>query len=171
MLNARENDRIVFTSCGSESDNGAIDIALELFRARHLPAGQSQPRRIPHVITSAIEHPAILVYLHELVARKEISLDVIGVNGAGQLGVQDVVAALRPDTALVSIMHSSNEIGTIQPIADITAAVKKFNPNTIIHTDAAQSIGDKHSIFCRFLSIFMYSIFVIFALCPEFGCV
>lgn len=65
----------------------------------------------------------------------------VGVDAAGLVSPADVVAALTPNTVLVSIMHSNNEVGTIQPIGAITSAVKAVNPDVLVHTDAAQSMG------------------------------
>ena len=65
----------------------------------------------------------------------------MGVDAAGLVSPADVLAALTPNTVLVSIMHSNNEVGTIQPIAAITSAVKGVNPDVQVHTDAAQSMG------------------------------
>lgn len=95
------------------------------------------------MISSAIEHPAILVYLKDLEGRGEIALDCVPVNAHGVISVADVVARLQKYTALVTIMHSNNEIGTIQPIAEIAGAVKasQFGNGVLVHTDAAQSIG------------------------------
>jgi cysteine desulfurase len=147
VIGAGNAKTIVFTSCGSESDNKAIDIALDnfLYHARGVGGG------IPHVVTCKIEHPATICYLRQLKLRGVIELTVVGVNGAGQVDPEVVRTALQPNTALVTIMHSNNEIGTIQPIRSIAEVVRAFNEKQgfdlsgsdriILHCDAAQSIG------------------------------
>jgi len=100
---------------------------------------------LPHVITSAIEHPAVIGYLYRLRDLGVLSLDVIGVNHEGFIDVNAVVASLTVHTALVTVMHSNNEVGTIQPIREISKAVKQYNATNkceiIVHVDAAQSLG------------------------------
>lgn len=140
LLRAGPHARIVFTGCGSESDNRAIDIAIDLHRRKEKSESKDSAT-VPHIVSSVIEHPAILAYLRALEAQGEIKIDLVPVNGAGLIRVADVLSVLRPETVLVTIMHSNNEIGTIQPISDITAAVKKSRPDVLMHTDAAQSTG------------------------------
>lgn len=125
---------IVFTSCGSESDNHAIASAVEhARRARDIP--------IPHVVTSAVEHPAILEYLIAARDRGELVFDAAPVDDAGVVSPSSVAALVRDDTCLVTVMHANNEVGAIQPVAAIAAAARAVNPNVIVHTDAAQSCG------------------------------
>lgn len=145
----------MFTACGTESDNRAIDIALDIYRYKHhLPINNASisssaphavlnndSKHLPRVVTSAIEHPAILSYLKDLRAQGEIALDVVDVDSTGLIKISDVLSVLNEQTALVTIMHSNNEIGTIQPIEEICTAVKRFRSDIIVHTDAAQSIG------------------------------
>lgn len=134
------------TSCGSESDNRAIDIALAYYLM-----GNSDSTTLPHIITSSIEHPAIIEYLKFLAASKRIEYTLLEVNEEGYVSPQDVALALKDSTALVTIMHSNNEIGTLQPIREISKAVHEFNcdmkernahrPPVLFHSDAAQSLG------------------------------
>lgn len=134
ILNARE-DEIIFTSGGTESDNLAV---IGIPRA-HRAKGR-------HVITSAIEHPAVLEPLQHLEKIGEIELTVLSVDACGRVSVEDVENTLRPDTILVSIMFANNEIGTIEPIADIGRAILKWRkehttPYPFFHTDACQAAG------------------------------
>jgi cysteine desulfurase len=121
-----QSDEIVFTGSATESNNLAL-----LGVARALPHKR-------HLIVSAVEHPAVMqpaMHLREL----GWELAVVPVDATGRVAPADVAAALRPDTALVSVMHANNEVGTIQPIAEI-AALAKAN-SSLMHADAAQSIG------------------------------
>lgn len=145
-----QTSEIIFTSCGSESDNHAIRIAVERGRAR-LPTGVT-----PHIVTTNIEHPAIEACLCALEYSGAVEVTRIGVDMEGLVAVGDVRDAVRPDqTVLVTIMHSNNEVGSVQPIKRIVKAVKfcskkiEGSPRTgaaaehlcLVHTDAAQSIG------------------------------
>jgi cysteine desulfurase len=134
LLNVRE-DEIIFTSGGTESDNLAL---VGTVRA-HTKAGN-------HVITSSIEHPAVLEVLQLLAKRQEIELTVLPVDEYGTVNPADVASALRADTILVSIMYANNEIGTIQPIADIGRVILKWRKEQssvypYFHSDACQATG------------------------------
>jgi cysteine desulfurase len=123
-----QSDEIVFTSGGTESNNLAIRGVL----AARAQAGCG------HLIISAVEHPATIEparYLESL--GHEVT--AIGVDDQGVVDPAEVAATLRPDTALVSIMHANNEIGAIQPIREIAELCRERG--VPIHTDAAQSIG------------------------------
>ena len=120
---------IILTSGGTESDNLAIRGAA-LARAH---AGR-------HLITSAIEHHAVL-HPMEALADEGFEITILPVDQHGLLEPQQVADAVRDDTILVSLMAANNEIGTIQPIAEIARAVKQRNPKTIVHTDAVQAAG------------------------------
>lgn len=133
-LNAH-SDEMVFCSGGTASDNLAV----------HGIFGVEKAHR-GHVITSAVEHPAVLEPLQHLVKRGKIELTVLPVDKTGKILIKDLVAALRPDTVLVSIMYANNEIGTIQPIAEIGRALlrwrkEKSTPYPYFHTDACQAAG------------------------------
>jgi cysteine desulfurase len=137
---------LIITSCGSESDNRAIDIALA-----HFFSTGNKEETLPHIIASCIEHPAILEYLKFLSQSKRIEFTLLAVNEEGYVSPQDVTGALKDSTALVTVMHSNNEIGTLQPIREIAKRVQEFNeslqsrgalrPPVLFHSDAAQSIG------------------------------
>jgi len=122
---------LVFTSGGSESDNLALRGAA--YAARRQGRGE-------HIITTAIEHHAVL---HEAERLQEEGFRVtyLGVDGEGFIDLQDLEDAITDDTALVSIMHVNNEVGTIEPIADAARVVKTKNPRAVFHTDAVQAAG------------------------------
>ncbi len=134
VLNARPEE-IIFTAGGTESDNMAV---VGLPRA-HVAKGK-------HVITSSLEHHAVLEPLVLMQKKGEIDLTILPVDRAGKVSVSDLEAALRPDTVLVSIMLANNEIGTIEPIADLGRAILKWRkdnatPYPYFHTDACQGAG------------------------------
>ena len=117
---------IVFTSGGTESDNMAV---LGAVRAR---AGARR------VVTSAIEHPAVLGPCQHL-EREGVQVTRLRVGPSGVVDPADVRRALRPDTALVSIMHANNELGTVQPIAEIAAIARAAG--VPLHVDGVQALG------------------------------
>ena len=126
-----ESDEIFFTSCGSESDNWAIKgIAHELAK-----------KGKKHLITSKIEHHAVLHTMQAL-EKEGFSVTYLDVYENGIVKPEDVKNAIRPDTALVSIMYANNEIGTIQPISDIGKICKDMK--VLFHTDAVQAVGNVH---------------------------
>ena len=120
-------DEIVFTSGGSEANNHALKGAF--FRAG---------RRDIHIITTQVEHPAIINPCRFL-ERLGASVTYLPVDGYGRVNPDDVRRTLRPETVLVSVMHANNEVGTIQPIAEISRLLR--GTGILLHTDAAQSAG------------------------------
>ena len=103
-----EPDQIVFTGAGSEANNLAIKgVAF------------AQRERGDHLITSAVEHPAVLNTCQYLVQRFGFRLTILPVDGTGLVDPGDVERAIEPGTVLITIMHANNEVGTIQPIAEI----------------------------------------------------
>lgn len=125
LINA-EPEEIIFTSSATESNNMALKgVALSL------PKGK-------HIVISAIEHPCIEESAKWL-ARQGFKITKIGVDKYGMVNPKDVEAAIRPETILVSIIFASNEIGTIQPIAEIGKICRK--KGIYFHTDAAQALG------------------------------
>ncbi|MBP9890562.1 MAG: cysteine desulfurase [Planctomycetes bacterium] len=127
-LNAKHPSEIVFTSGGTESDNAAIEgIAYAM---------QQQGRN--HLITSAIEHRAVLAPC-EFLSKHGFELTVLPVNSVGCVRIEDVKKALKPSTALISVMLANNEIRTIQPIAEICALARE--KGIAVHTDAVQAAG------------------------------
>ncbi len=120
-------DEIVFTSGGSEADNLALTGVFFALRERG-----------DHIITTAVEHPAILEPLRFL-ERLGARVTVIPVDRTGMVDPEDVRRAITPRTILVSVMHANNEVGTIEPIAEIAAIAHEHG--VLVHTDAAQSVG------------------------------
>lgn len=123
-----EPSEIIFTSGGSEADNQAIVSAARL--------GQKQGKK--HIISSAFEHHAVL---HTLKALEKEGFDVtlLDVHSDGIVRPEEVRAAIRPDTCLVTIMYANNEIGTIQPIKEIGGICRE--KGVLFHTDAVQAAG------------------------------
>ncbi|CAB1241251.1 Cysteine desulfurase IscS [Ruminococcaceae bacterium BL-6] len=127
-LGARPGE-IFFTSGGSESDNWAIKGVARAM------SGEGKK----HIVTTRFEHHAVL---HSAAALEQEGFEVtyLGVHGDGLVRPQEVEAALRPDTALVTVMYANNEIGTIQPIPEIGAVCRKHG--VVFHTDAVQAVGN-----------------------------
>ncbi len=120
---------IYFTGCGSEADNWAIKGTL----VRLAKKGRN------HLITSAIEHHAVLHTAEALKKQLGVETTYIGVDRDGRVSPQDIADAIRPETALVSIMFANNEIGSIQPIAEIARICRERG--VLFHTDAVQAVG------------------------------
>ena len=125
-LNAKPNE-IYFTGCGTESDNWAVRGSAYALKAKG-----------NHIITSAIEHHAILHTCQQL-EREGFKVTYLPVDEYGQVSAADVEKAITPDTTLISIMTANNEIGTIQPIAEIGAIARAHGVR--FHTDAVQAVG------------------------------
>jgi len=123
-----EPSEIVFTSGGTESDNFALRGAAEALE----PTGRR------HLIASSIEHEAVLVTLRAL-ARRGWRTTLLSVDASGILRPEALAEALTDDTAIVSVMHANNEIGTIQPVAELARLAHARG--ALFHTDAVQSIG------------------------------
>lgn len=121
---------IIFTGCGSESDNLALRGVMMAARARG---------RGNHLITSAIEHEAVLQTAVQLRDRFGFDLTVLPVDETGQINLNELEAAIRDDTVLISIMAANNEIGTLQPIAQIGELARARG--VLFHTDAIQAIA------------------------------
>ncbi len=119
-------DEIVFTACGTESDNAAIRSALEVFPEKR------------HIITSRVEHPAVLTQCRNL-TKRGYRVTELNVDGNGQLDLNELEKALDDDTAIVSLMYANNETGVIFPIEEAARIVKK--KGAIFHTDAVQAVG------------------------------
>jgi len=126
LLNCQPSE-VVFTSGGTESNNYAIKgIALA-----HRDRGN-------HIITSAIEHPAVIEVCHWLEGQG-FRVTVLPVDGHGLVDPADLEGAINPGTLLVTIMHANNEVGTIQPIRELSEIAHRHG--ALVHTDAAQSVG------------------------------
>lgn len=137
-----EPEEIIFTSCGTESDNTAIMSAVE-----------SVPYK-KHVITSRVEHPAVLNFCKHL-GRKGYRITFIPVDKQGRLRLDDFSKAIGDDTALVSLMYANNETGVIFPLMEIGEMLKERG--ILFHTDAVQAVG-KIPIDSRKLSVDMLSL-------------
>ncbi|MDQ3752050.1 MAG: cysteine desulfurase [Actinomycetota bacterium] len=122
------HSEITFTGGGTEADNLALKGPFDAIAGGH-------------VIVSAIEHRAVLDTAKWL-ERQGATVAVVSVGEGGIADPRDVAAAVTSSTVVVSVMAVNNEIGTIQPIADIAAAVKAVNPATLVHTDAVQALGN-----------------------------
>jgi cysteine desulfurase len=123
-----EPDSVVFTASGSEADN----LAIKGVAFARLGQGD-------HIITSAIEHPAVLGACRYLERRFGYRLTILPVDGFGTVDPEDVRRAIEPGTVLVSVMHANNEVGTLEPIAEIAGVAREHR--IACHTDAAQSVG------------------------------
>ncbi len=121
-----EPAEIVFTSCGTESTNAAIHSALLMDRDRQ------------HIVTTRVEHSATLKHC-EALAKRGTEVTWLGVDPRGQVDLAELDRAIRPDTALVSVMWANNETGVIFPVEEIAAIVRK--KGALFHTDAVQAIG------------------------------
>jgi len=126
LLNAHPGE-IVFTSGGTESDN----LALRGIAYKNRNSGR-------HIITSQIEHPAILETCHSL-EREGFSVTYLPVNREGLIELSELERAIRPDTILISIMHANNEVGTIQPLEEVGRLAA--DRDIYLHTDAVQTVG------------------------------
>ena len=118
---------VVFTSGGTEANNTALKGVVEAAGAER-----------PHIVTTAVEHPAIVEPCRYL-ERHGVDVTVVGVDATGLVDPDDIAAAIRPETVLVSVMHANNEVGTVEPIAEISRITREAG--VLLHSDAAQSVG------------------------------
>lgn len=144
--NLKVNEKeIFFTSGGTEADNIAlIGSAMANYRAGR------------HMITTGIEHPAVLQTMRYL-EEQGFKATYLPVDRNGAIRLEDLQNAITRDTILVSIMHTNNEIGTLQPIAEAGNLIKKINPNVIFHVDAVQGFG-KFRIYPKRMNIDLLSV-------------
>lgn len=136
---------IVFTSGGTESDNLAL-----------IGGAMANKRRGMHIITTKIEHPAILntvAYLKE----EGFEIDYLSVDSLGRISLEELEEKLRDDTIIVSIMHTNNEVGSLQPITEAGSLIKRKNPSCLFHVDAVQGFG-KAEIFPKKQNIDLLSV-------------
>jgi len=127
LIGASDANEIVFTSCGSESDNWAI---------RGVLATRPEKR---HVVTTLVEHEAVR-NLCQILEKEGYEITWLGVDGQGELDLESLRAALRPDTALVSIMLANNETGVLFPIDQIGRIVREKS-DAVFHVDGVQAVG------------------------------
>jgi cysteine desulfurase len=148
LIGAKASE-IVFTSGGTEADNLAIFGTVEASR---------KPRK--HVVTTSIEHHAVLNACQEL-ERRGVEVSYVPVGGEGVVDPFDIRRALRPETVLITVMHANNEIGTIQPIAEIGRIAREGD--VLFHSDAVQSAGklalDVNRLGVDFLSLSAHKIY------------
>lgn len=128
ILKVREKN-ILFTSCGTESDNIAI-----------IGGALANGRKGRHLITTKIEHPAVLEAM-KFLESQDFDVTYLPVDEKGIVSPESVEEAVREDTILVSVMHTNNEIGSVQPIEEIGKRIKRKNPSTLFHVDAVQGFG------------------------------
>lgn len=127
-----QEKEIIFTSGGTESDNIAL-----------IGGAYANGRAGRHIITTRIEHPAVLqtcAYLEE----QGFQVTYLSVDSKGVISLRDLEKAMTRGTILVSIMHTNNEIGSLQPIAEAGELIHRMNPQTLFHCDAVQGFGKFH---------------------------
>ena len=126
LIGAAESDEIFFTAGGTESDNWALRGVISAASGRS------------HVVTTAIEHEAVLATCQTLEA-EGVKVTYVKPNRKGRVSAEDVAAAIRPDTKIVSVIWGNNEVGTVQPIHEIGALCRERG--ILFHTDAVQALG------------------------------
>ena len=126
LINCQPHE-IVFTSGGTESNNYAIK-----------GAAFAQQNKGNHIITSRIEHPAV-IEVCKFLEKRGFQITYLPVDEYGMINIDDLEKAIKPETILITIMHANNEVGTVQPIEEIAVIARKRG--ILIHTDAAQSVG------------------------------
>lgn len=144
ILKVNEKE-IFFTSGGTESDNMAL-----------IGCARANARRGKHLITTQIEHPAVLNTMRYL---ESVGYQVtyLPVDSHGLISLEDLQQAMTQETILVSIMHTNNEIGALEPVAEAAALVKRRNPFTLFHVDAVQGFG-KAKIYPKRMGIDLLSV-------------
>ncbi len=140
-----DEKEIYFTSGGTESNNWAL-----------IGTAMANQRAGKHIIISSIEHPAVSAPA-EYLESQGFSITRLGVDKEGKISLEALEQAITPETILVSIMYVNNEIGSVQPIAEIGELIKKKNPKTYFHVDAIQAYG-KYRILPKKMNIDMLSV-------------
>lgn len=144
LLKVSEKE-ILFTSGGTESDNMAI-----------IGCAMANNRRGRHLVTTRIEHPAVLQTMQYL-ETQGFRVTYLPVDKTGRVRLEDLQNAITPETILVSMMLVNNEIGSIQPIEEAGALIKRMNPNILFHVDAVQGFG-KIKIYPKRMNIDLMSV-------------
>ncbi|MDP8263274.1 MAG: cysteine desulfurase NifS [Candidatus Ancaeobacter aquaticus] len=126
LIGAESPEEIIFTSCGTESDNSAILSMIE---------SESEKK---HIITTRVEHPAVW-NLCQYLKTRGYRVTELGVDNEGMINIDELKASLTPDTAVVSVMYANNETGVVFPVEEIADIVK--SRGIIFHTDAVQAVG------------------------------
>lgn len=140
-----DEKEIYFTSGGTESDNMAL-----------IGCARANARRGRHLITTQIEHPAVLNTMRYLESAG-YRVTYLPVNAHGLISLEDLRRAMTQDTILVSVMHTNNEIGALEPVEEAAALVKRMNPFTLFHVDAVQGFG-KAKIYPKRMGIDLMSV-------------
>uniref|UniRef100_A0A7S3Q6W6 Aminotransferase class V domain-containing protein n=1 Tax=Chaetoceros debilis TaxID=122233 RepID=A0A7S3Q6W6_9STRA len=156
VVSAEYQNGVIFTGCGTEADNLAIHLALEANRQRFedyntwdqnedLSSSSFTTPRIPHIITSNVEHPAIAQYLKALESEGRVTVTYVPVDKEGIVPAEEMKRAIddnQDNTILVTLMLANNESGALQPVKEIADYCKtKKNGGILFHTDAAQAVG------------------------------
>lgn len=140
-----QEKEIVFTSGGTESNNLAI-----------IGSAMSNQRAGKHIITTQVEHASVANTM-KFLEDNGFEITYLGVDHDGRISLEELKAAMRPDTILVSIMQVNNEIGAVMPVEEAGKLIKEINPNTLFHVDAIQSYGKLHispkNMNCDLLSV------------------
>lgn len=157
MIGGEPQD-IVFTSGGTESNNLVIHSVLRHFHKTHTSSGDASERHspgeraVPHVVTCSVEHDSIRLPLEHLEEEQMAAVTFVPVSKVnGRAEVDDILAAVRPTTCLVTIMLANNETGVVMPIPELGQRVRALNqqraaaglPPILLHTDAAQALGKR----------------------------
>ena len=136
FLDAGNSGEVIFTSSGSESINLAITGSVYAYM-------KNNKKKVPHIITSTVEHHAVL-NTFKFLESIGIETTYVGVNEFGMIDIEEITGAIRENTSLVSIMGANNETGTLFPIKQIFEEVKKIKEDVICHSDLVQVIGKAH---------------------------
>ncbi len=128
ILGAKADSEIIFMGSATEANNAAIRGVLT-----------ANPDR-KHIITTSVEHPSVYELCKDLI-RSGYEVTFLAVDEDGQLNIKELINAIRPDTAIVSIMHANNETGIINPIEKLSRIVKMTDSKIVFHTDATQTVG------------------------------
>lgn len=140
-----QEKEIVFTSGGTESNNLAI-----------IGSAMANQRAGKHIITTQVEHASVANTM-KFLEDSGFEITYLGVDHDGRISLEELKAAMRPDTILVSIMQVNNEIGAVMPVEEAGKLIKEINPGTLFHVDAIQSYGKLHispkNMNCDLLSV------------------
>ncbi|MBI4823649.1 MAG: cysteine desulfurase NifS [Nitrospirae bacterium] len=128
-----EPEEIVFTSCGTESDNTALMSAVDAYPHKK------------HIITTSVEHPAVLNFVSHLQKTKGFRVTYLPVDGKGNLDMDEFLNAISEETSIVSVMYANNETGVIFPLKEIAGIIREksmeYGRKILFHTDAVQAVG------------------------------
>ncbi|XP_056008917.1 selenocysteine lyase-like isoform X2 [Ostrea edulis] len=149
MLGAKSSD-VIFTSGGTEGNNMILHTGVKYFHSERglSHGGLTDKEHLPHFITSNLEHDAVKLVLEHFAEEGIAGVTFVPASPkTGHVMVDDVIAAIRPSTCMISVMLANNETGIIQPVKEIFERVRQINasrkpmPKILLHTDAAQAIG------------------------------